>query len=212
MPSDHAGAESGSHGLSSSLRRNIEALRERRNQKTISASPEERLANAITAFTGSMRFVYLHLAIYGSWIIWNLIPGLAHFDPTFVILAMAASVEAIFLSTFVLISQNRAMAITNKRDDLDLHMKRTPAHRPIIATFWRSGPTSVMWGNLRALRMACSARHERLSSLEPCVRVGTRARALTNLNAFRCRRMGVRLLSDQDDYSKQVSALERQSR
>jgi hypothetical protein len=29
-------------------------------------------------------------------------------------------------------------------------MKRTPAHRPIIATFWRSGPTSVMWGNLRA--------------------------------------------------------------
>jgi hypothetical protein len=69
MPSDHAGAESGSHGLSSSLRRNIEALRERRNQKTISASPEERLANAITAFTGSMRFVYLHLAIYGSWII-----------------------------------------------------------------------------------------------------------------------------------------------
>ena len=33
-------------------------------------------------------------------------------------------------------------------------MKRTPAHRPIIATFWRSRPTSVMWGNLRALRMA----------------------------------------------------------
>jgi hypothetical protein len=76
-------------------------------------------------------------------------------------------------------------------------MKRTPALRPIIATFWRSGPTSVMWGNLHALRMAYSARHERLSSLEPCVRVGTRARALTNLNAFRCRRMGVRLLSDQ---------------
>jgi uncharacterized membrane protein len=128
MPNDHAGAESGSHGLSSSLRRNIEALRERRNQKTISASPEERLANAITAFTGSMRFVYLHLAIYGSWIIWNLIPGLAHFDPTFVILAMAASVEAIFLSTFVLISQNRAMAITNKRDDLDLYINLLAEH------------------------------------------------------------------------------------
>jgi uncharacterized membrane protein len=75
-----------------------------------------------------MRFVYLHLAIYGSWIIWNLIPGLAHFDPTFVILAMAASVEAIFLSTFVLISQNRAMAITNKRDDLDLHINLLAEH------------------------------------------------------------------------------------
>jgi uncharacterized membrane protein len=49
-------------------------------------------------------------------------PGIPHFDPTFVVLAMAASVEAIFLSTFVLISQNRAQAATDKRDDLDLHI------------------------------------------------------------------------------------------
>jgi uncharacterized membrane protein len=51
-----------------------------------------------------------------------------HFDPTFVILAMAASVEAIFLSTFVLISQNRAMAETDKRDDLDLHINLLAEH------------------------------------------------------------------------------------
>ncbi|WP_245283721.1 DUF1003 domain-containing protein [Bradyrhizobium sp. URHD0069] len=87
-----------------------------------SAGWEEKLANAITAFTGSMRFVYLHLVIYGSWIISNLLPQIPHFDPSFVILAMVASVEAIFLSTFVLISQNRAMAATDKRDDLDLHV------------------------------------------------------------------------------------------
>jgi len=122
------GADAGSNELSSSLRRNIQALRERRTRERMSASFEERLANAITGFTGSMRFVYLHLAIYGAWIISNLIPQVPHFDPTFVILAMAASVEAIFLSTFVLISQNRAMADSDKRDDLDLHINLLTEH------------------------------------------------------------------------------------
>jgi uncharacterized membrane protein len=125
---ENIGAEADSNELSSSLRRNIQALRERRTRERMSASSEERLANAITAFTGSMLFVYLHLAIYGVWIVSNLIPQLPHFDPTFVILAMAASVEAIFLSTFVLISQNRAMAESDKRDDLDLHINLLTEH------------------------------------------------------------------------------------
>jgi uncharacterized membrane protein len=119
---------SGEGELSSALRENIEALRERRKQEKRDASSEDKLADAITAFTGSMRFVYLHLTIYGIWIAWNLIPGVPHFDPTFVILAMAASVEAIFLSTFVLISQNRAQAATDKRDDLDLHINLLAEH------------------------------------------------------------------------------------
>lgn len=114
--------------LRSALRGNIEALRERRKQEKRDASSEEKLADAITAFTGSMRFVYLHLMVYGVWIVWNLIPRIPHFDPTFVILAMAASVEAIFLSTFVLISQNRAQAATDKRDDLDLHINLLAEH------------------------------------------------------------------------------------
>src|SRR2546423_15443630 len=92
--------------LSSSLKRNIEALEERRKQEAAASTREERLAEAITRFTGSMAFVYLHLALYGAWILLNLglISGLPRFDPSFVILAMVASVEAIFLSTFVLIS------------------------------------------------------------------------------------------------------------
>ena len=63
------------------------------------ASLEERVADRITRFTGSMRFVYLHIALFGAWIVANLgvIPGIAQFDPSFVILAMVASVEAIFL-------------------------------------------------------------------------------------------------------------------
>jgi uncharacterized membrane protein len=114
--------------LSSALRKNIETLRNRRNQEARAASREEKLADAITTFTGSMPFVYLHLALYGGWIAWNLIPGLAHFDPTFVILAMEASVEAIFLSTFVLISQNRALVATDKRDELDLQINLLAEH------------------------------------------------------------------------------------
>src|SRR6266480_2792525 len=114
--------------LSSALRKNIETLRNRRKQEARTASREEKLADAITAFTGSMSFVYLHLALYGGWIAWNLMPVIPHFDPTFVILAMEASVEAIFLSTFVLISQNRALVATDKRDELDLQINRLAEH------------------------------------------------------------------------------------
>jgi hypothetical protein len=71
-----------------------------------------------------MHFVYVHLALYGAWIAASLgvAPGLPKFDPSFVVLAMVASVEAIFLSTFVLISQNRMTAAADKRADLDLHV------------------------------------------------------------------------------------------
>jgi len=114
--------------LNSALRKNIEALRRQRQQEKNRASREEKIADRITAFTGSMRFVYLHLVIYGVWIGWNITPGIPHFDPSFVILAMEASVEAIFLSTFVLISQNRAQVATDKRDDLDLHINLLAEH------------------------------------------------------------------------------------
>ena len=116
--------------LSSALRRNIEALEERRRQEAAAAPTEARVAEAITRFTGSMRFVYVHLALYGAWIAANLgaVPGVPEFDPSFVVLAMVASVEAIFLSTFVLISQNRMAAAADKRADLDLHVSLLTEH------------------------------------------------------------------------------------
>jgi uncharacterized membrane protein len=116
--------------LSSALRRNIEALEHRRALEAEQATFEERIAEAITSFTGTMRFVYLHVTIYGGWIIANLglLPTLPRFDPTFVTLAMIASVEAIFLSTFVLISQNRMTSAANKRADLDLQISLLAEH------------------------------------------------------------------------------------
>ena len=117
-------------GLSPVLERNIRALQERRRREEREASAEERVAEAITRFTGSMRFVYLHLALYGFWIVANLgwVPGVPAWDPSFVVLAMVASVEAIFLSTFVLISQNRMAAAADKRADLDLQVSLLAEH------------------------------------------------------------------------------------
>ncbi len=112
------------------VERNIHALLERREAEEKARSLQNRIADSITAFTGSMLFVYLHLIIFGLWIIINLgwIPFLPKFDPSFVILAMVASVEAIFLSTFVLITQNRMAAMADRRADLDLQVSLLAEH------------------------------------------------------------------------------------
>lgn len=62
--------------------------------------PQLRIADRITAFVGSMQFVYLHLALFGGWMLF------VERSP-WPLLALVASLEAIFLSTFVLIGQNR---------------------------------------------------------------------------------------------------------
>jgi uncharacterized membrane protein len=112
------------------VQRNIRALLARRQAEDKRKGWQDRLADTITRFTGSMRFVYIHLVIYGLWVVINLewIPFIPKFDPTFVVLAMVASVEAIFLSTFVLISQNRMAAMADKRADLDLQVSLLAEH------------------------------------------------------------------------------------
>ncbi len=116
--------------LNTTLTRNIEALQERRKAESVSASIQNRIADAITRFTGSLKFVFLHLALFGFWIVANLgwVPGVPQWDDTFVVLAMIASVEAIFLSTFVLISQNRMAALAEKRAELDLQISLLAEH------------------------------------------------------------------------------------
>jgi uncharacterized membrane protein len=110
--------------------RNIRALLQHRQEQQGSRSRQERIADAVTRFTGSMRFVYIHLVVFGAWIAINLgwLPFVPRFDPSFVVLAMVASVEAIFLSTFVLISQNRMAALADKRADLDLQVSLLAEH------------------------------------------------------------------------------------
>lgn len=112
------------------LERNIEALLQRRNAEIREAPIRDRAAGVITRFAGSMTFVYIHALVFGLWILVNvgMIPILPKFDPSLVILAMAASVEAIFISTFVLISQNRMAAADDKRADLNLQISLMAEH------------------------------------------------------------------------------------
>lgn len=96
------------------------------NQRTT----EERLADIITTFSGRMYFVYFHIAWFGVWIVINLGDfGIQPFDPfPFGLLTMIVSLEAIFLATFVLISQNRLSAEAERRADLDLHIGLLAEH------------------------------------------------------------------------------------
>jgi uncharacterized membrane protein len=75
-----------------------------KHQEEWARSTQNRIADKITAFAGSMTFVYLHVIWFGCWI------GFGVEDYPYGLLTMIVSLEAIFLSTFVMISQNRADA------------------------------------------------------------------------------------------------------
>ena len=87
---------------------------------------EDRVAGNITDFAGSMRFVYIHTLWFGLWIIINaglLVAmglGIVPFDPfPFGLLTLVVSLEAIYLSTFVMIAQNRQSALSDARAQAD---------------------------------------------------------------------------------------------
>jgi uncharacterized membrane protein len=118
-----------SDGLGSALERNIAALAERRRADERQASAGDRLAAAITRFAGSIWFVAVHALLVVVWVAVNIgWTPLKAFDPTFVILATIASVEAIFISTFILIAQNRAAEAADRRADLDLQISLLSEH------------------------------------------------------------------------------------
>jgi len=109
--------------------RNIEALLQRQSRDQQSRTRQQRIADAVTAAAGSLPFVYVHLAVVVAWILVNVgWTPMKPFDPTFVLLATAASVEAIFLSTFVLVTQNRMQREADRRADLDLQISLLTEH------------------------------------------------------------------------------------
>ncbi len=107
------------------VERNIGTILDLRHQVEDAKTLQDRAADGITAFSGSMAFLYAHALWFLIWIAINLswIPGVKPFDPfPFGLLTMIVSLEAIFLSTFVLISQNRMGALADQRADLDLQI------------------------------------------------------------------------------------------
>lgn len=110
---------------------NISAIVRMRAEKEREKSLQERAADALTMFSGSMLFVYVHALWFGVWILFNTgwLGSGKPFDPfPFSLLTLIVSLEAIFLSTFVLISQNHAGRISDKRADLDLQINLLAEH------------------------------------------------------------------------------------
>jgi uncharacterized membrane protein len=116
--------------LAGILERNIRTVIAQRDRRAGRRSLQERLADAITDFSGRIGFVYLHVVWFAVWIGWNLGAfGARPFDPyPFGLLTMIVSLEAIFLSTFVLISQNRISDEADRRADLDLQIGLLTEH------------------------------------------------------------------------------------
>jgi uncharacterized membrane protein len=103
--------------------RNVELIRQLEESAKRERSRSDLVAEAIANFCGSMTFVWVHIVWFGAWIVLNAAPGIPHLDPfPFTFLTLVVSLEAIFLSTFILISQNHDTKISERRNHLDLQI------------------------------------------------------------------------------------------
>ncbi len=116
-------------GITQIIERNVTALLHRKKEDREKRNLTEKIVSSVTAFAASMLSVFIHSILFSAWIIWNL--GFLHlkpFDPNFIFLATFAAVEAIFLTTFVLIGQKHMNAQAEKWADLDLQVSLLTEH------------------------------------------------------------------------------------
>ena len=104
-------------------KRNIEVVRKLEEAANEQRTTSDLVARMVARFCGSMTFVWVHVIGFAGWITLNIVPGLKHIDPfPFTFLTFMVSLEAIFLSTFILISQNQDTQISERRNHLDLQI------------------------------------------------------------------------------------------
>ena len=109
--------------VSDVTRENVRAMRKLEELAKTHRSFADRVAERVAGFGGSIAFVWAHALIFAAWVGWNIWPGLPHFDPyPFIFLTLCVSLEAIFLSSFILISQNYEMRVSERRNQLDLQI------------------------------------------------------------------------------------------
>jgi uncharacterized membrane protein len=103
---------------------NIDKLLAHEEQARQSRSTSDRVADFIAKLAGSMAFVYGNIAFFAIWIIANTgLVGGKPFDPfPFGMLTMIVSLEAIFLSIFVLVAQNRMQSLSDRRSELGVQV------------------------------------------------------------------------------------------
>lgn len=103
--------------------RNIGAIRDLEAMAESRRSLTDRIAAFVARVCGSMNFVWVHSGLFAGWILCNTLPGFPHFDPyPFTFLTLCVSLEAIFLASFILISQNYEMRVADRRNQLDLQI------------------------------------------------------------------------------------------
>ena len=104
-------------------RRNVEMIRQLEQAAKQERTKSDLVAEAVANFCGSMTFVWVHVVWFSAWVAMNVVPGITHVDPfPFTFLTLVVSLEAIFLSTFILISQNHDTKISERRNHLDLQI------------------------------------------------------------------------------------------
>jgi uncharacterized membrane protein len=104
-------------------RQNVLAMRQLEEAAMARRTGADRVAAAIARFCGQMSFVWIHVVLFAVWIGYNALPWFKPFDPyPFTFLTLVVSLEAIFLSTFILISQNYDMRVSERRNQLDLQI------------------------------------------------------------------------------------------
>src|SRR3954468_1776985 len=104
-------------------RQNVIAMHQLEEAAMAKRTGADRVAAAIARFCGQMTFVWIHVVLFAIWIGYNTLPWFKPFDPyPFTFLTLVVSLEAIFLSTFILISQNYDMRISERRNMLDLQI------------------------------------------------------------------------------------------
>jgi len=125
MPGNGNGNGEDRPGKISRKRQVVKSFEAKLSQQRTSA---ERIADSLNYFFGDLRFAVMNLLWFFIWIVWNMgwVPGLVPFDPfPFGLLTMIVSLEAIFLSIFVLISQNRSSKVDKLRSEVDLQINLT---------------------------------------------------------------------------------------
>lgn len=106
--------------------RNVAIVADLESKAKEKRTPTDRVVDMITGFCGRMTFVWVHVIWFAVWMIVNVLPRVPHgwhFDPyPWPLLLMIVNLEAIFLSTFILISQNRQNRLAERRSHLDLQI------------------------------------------------------------------------------------------
>lgn len=125
------GSDSNPHGLAGVVHENVRSIQQLRDELADARTYHHRFAEAVFRTVGSMRFIYFELVFLTIWFLINTgnVPFISIFDEyPFVFLATILAAKAIFITVFILYTQNRQSIVDKKREDLNLQITLLTEH------------------------------------------------------------------------------------